>query len=109
PTTSDPDAEFVHPPFDKRTNYVFIVSAKSPSKFLDQKDFVDDKGEVIMEYPYQLEPIRGVGGLKPGPVDDKDVLRCTFCRKQYRGKNSKSMWRRHVQKSHKIKLKNYRE
>ena len=85
-----------------------VVSASGPSKFLDARDFILD-GKVVQEYPYRLEPVRGLGGLKDGPLMEDDCLRCTFCRKKYRGKNSKSMWRRHVQKSHKIKLKNFRE
>ncbi|KZV93507.1 hypothetical protein EXIGLDRAFT_593279, partial [Exidia glandulosa HHB12029] len=109
PTESDPDALILHPPYAPKLNYVAIVDAKNPSKFLDEKDFVDAKGNTIQEYPYRFEPVRGVGGLKSGPIEDTECLRCTFCRKKYRGKNSKSMWRRHVQKSHKIKLQNYRE
>ncbi|KAH7107086.1 hypothetical protein BKA62DRAFT_227719 [Auriculariales sp. MPI-PUGE-AT-0066] len=108
PHDNDPDAEFIHPPYAPKLNYMSIVSASGPSKFLDAQDFIKD-GEVLQEYSFCLEPVRGIGGLKSAPLADDDCLRCTFCRKKYHGKNAKSMWRRHVQKAHKIKLKNYKD
>jgi hypothetical protein len=92
--------ELVHPPYSPSLSYASLVNQTHPSRFLDMRDFVDAAGQTIMQYPVALAP--------SGVTADDERLRCAFCRRVYRGKNAKSMWRRHVRASHDIQLRDQR-
>jgi hypothetical protein len=127
PTTDDPTAVFIHPPFDS------FVTAESPEGlnynmmaehadwFLDSRDFkaANNDNPNAVAYPAQLEPPRGWCpnkkkelkqlGTEGWPEGEEPRLRCTFCRRTYAGVNAKSMWRRHVYEKHKIAMANRRD
>lgn len=76
----------------RREGISFKVLQANPSWFLDVDDFT---GPNAIRYPKNLCPPRG-------QLEDSDTLRCTFCKKQYSGKNAKSMWKRHLLIKHKV-------
>ncbi|TDL28364.1 hypothetical protein BD410DRAFT_811517 [Rickenella mellea] len=128
PTPDDPDATFIHPPFENFPNahlhsdgLTYNVMAQNPEWFLDPGDFVYplNPNPMAIPYPSTLEPPRGwCGSIKKKDVKEKGDgwpegeeprLRCTFCRRTYAGINAKSMWRRHVFEKHKIAMANRRD
>ncbi|KDQ63652.1 hypothetical protein JAAARDRAFT_189203 [Jaapia argillacea MUCL 33604] len=128
PTPSDPNAIFLHPPFNIFPNsqyypegLCYSVLAANPDWFLDPLDFKSETNpntNAIL-YPAELEPPRGwcpakkkelkERGTEGWPEGEEPRLRCTFCRRTYAGVNAKSMWRRHVFEKHKIAMSNRRD
>lgn len=128
PTTDDPTAVFLHPPFEEFQNnpehpdgLTYLVLAEHPDWFLDARDYnaLNNDNPDAIPYLSQLEPPRGWCpakkkdlkhmGADGWPEGEEPRLRCTFCRRTYAGVNAKSMWRRHVYEKHKIAMANRRE
>ncbi|KAF5390301.1 hypothetical protein D9757_002835 [Collybiopsis confluens] len=139
PSPADPNAIFIHPPFNDfpgsrkfSEGLTFKLLAENPEWFLDVNDYVrieDDaqsaptsqtvQNTSPVPYPPHLEPPRGWCpakkknlkelGADSWPEGEEPRLRCTFCRRTYAGVNAKSMWRRHVFEKHKIAMSNRRE
>lgn len=130
PSSLDPHAFFLHPPFtafpdshNHPEGLSYALMSLNPEWFLDATDFVsttpNTDGHHAVPYPPQLEPPRGwcpakkkdlkALGAEGWPEGEEPRLRCTFCRRTYAGVNAKSMWRRHVYEKHKIAMANRRE
>ncbi|THH33499.1 hypothetical protein EUX98_g625 [Antrodiella citrinella] len=124
PSTEDPGAIFIHPPFNNfpdaqkyKDGLNYNLMASNPEWFLDPKDYISTakSDPDAIRYPPQLEPPRGwcptkKKDMKEGwPEGGEPRLRCTFCRRTYAGVNAKSMWRRHVYEKHKIAMSNRRD
>ncbi|KAJ3974109.1 hypothetical protein EV361DRAFT_820847 [Lentinula raphanica] len=139
PSPTDPNAVFIHPPFNNFPNVqdfpeglTYKVMADNPEWFLDAADFIrveetssetspstDPQRPSLVPYPSYLEPPRGWCpakkkdlkdlGSEGWPEGEEPRLRCTFCRRTYAGVNAKSMWRRHVFEKHKIAMSNRRD
>ncbi|KDQ19952.1 hypothetical protein BOTBODRAFT_51315 [Botryobasidium botryosum FD-172 SS1] len=75
---------------------VSIVS-RDVASTMSYTDFTEglylDRHDYDIEYPRNLDPPSGLFHL-----------RCLFCKKQYSGRNARSMWRRHVSGKHDFEL-----